>query len=919
MINPSNNLILIDGENKTFSIENIYADGYKWYRIKFRKSRNYYRYGRDSVEWLTNPVNIDVENSRIFIRGKQAFGLKAVHAFRKSGNVYWHAIYSNGYTQALAGNELNFASSCLANKTSKNVFEYLKAVAATNILGKEEENSKGILYKFYEKIDFIDNRTAIAPYLNPTKKLKQFQQSQLIFPFGSNSSQSKAVKQAFTNQISIIQGPPGTGKTQTILNIIANLILNNQTVLVVSNNNSATENVLEKLDHIGLGFIVATLGSRENKQKFIENQPKISGELPNWKQSVKAKYKLQNEVKGLFSTISHVYEMQEELAASKQILQAVELEWNHFQKELSADELTPFSVQKISSSKLLNLWLKFQIIDEQDEHMKLGWFAKLKANIQWKWIVFIAKHQYKLKLNIARENLTEIIAQLQIQYYLQKIKELETKISRLKSKLKTIHAKSISQQLTDSSMLLFKAKLADKYAHKNNQTFSSVNALQTNYKAVQEQYPVILSTTFSSRNSLAEDAQFDYLIMDEASQVSIETGALALSCAKNAVIVGDSLQLTNIVTHEEKLQLDAIAGNFNILDGYDCANKNFLQSVIEILPDAPQTLLREHYRCHPHIINFCNQKFYGGNLLIMTDGDGDANSIQAIKTPMGNHARGNYNQREIDVIKKEVLPKLSGETSIGIISPYNAQVEQLSTQLPEIESATVHKFQGREKDTIIMSVVDNQITEFSDDPNLLNVAVSRAKKQFCLVVSGNEQALKGNISDLLDYIAYNNFSITESKVHSIFDHLYSQYTQKRLELIKRLPRISTYDSENITYALLEKILKSNPEFGHLSVLSHVPLRHIIKDSSILSEADRNYALHKNTHVDFLIISKVSKKPILVIETDGYAFHHEASKQHQRDIRKNRILAIYELPLLRLSTVGSDEENKIREALKNSLL
>lgn len=49
------------------------------------------------------------------------------------------------------------------------------------------------------------------------------------------------------NQISVIQGPPGTGKTQTILNIIANILMQDKTVQIVSNNNSATENVYDKL------------------------------------------------------------------------------------------------------------------------------------------------------------------------------------------------------------------------------------------------------------------------------------------------------------------------------------------------------------------------------------------------------------------------------------------------------------------------------------------------------------------------------------------------------------------------------------------------------------------------------------------------------------------------------------------------
>jgi len=46
----------------------------------------------------------------------------------------------------------------------------------------------------------------------------------VIYPFGLNQSQKLAVERALSSKISIIQGPPGTGKTQTILNIIANVV-----------------------------------------------------------------------------------------------------------------------------------------------------------------------------------------------------------------------------------------------------------------------------------------------------------------------------------------------------------------------------------------------------------------------------------------------------------------------------------------------------------------------------------------------------------------------------------------------------------------------------------------------------------------------------------------------------------------------
>ena len=70
---------------------------------------------------------------------------------------------------------------------------------------------------------------------------------------------------------------------------------------------------------------------------------------------------------------------------------------------------------------------------------------------------------------------------------------------------------------------------------------------------------------------------------------------------------------------------------------------------------------------------------------------------------------------------------------------------------------------------IIISTVDDEISDFADDPYLINVAVSRAKKKLMLVVTGNEQSKERNITDLIDYIQYNNFEVVESKIYSIFE------------------------------------------------------------------------------------------------------------------------------------------------------
>lgn len=68
-----------------------------------------------------------------------------------------------------------------------------------------------------------------------------------------------------------------------------------------------------------------------------------------------------------------------------------------------------------------------------------------------------------------------------------------------------------------------------------------------------------------------------------------------LTCAKNAVIVGDSLQLPNVITDEDKMKLDTIFDDYIVLQGYNCAEYSFLQSVCAVIPNVEQTLLREHY------------------------------------------------------------------------------------------------------------------------------------------------------------------------------------------------------------------------------------------------------------------------------------------------------------------------------------
>ena len=905
--------IIVKGQPKALLIEKIELVERGVYAIKYKNSPNTYHYRYGDVIWLQDAIWHDHFHLKVYVGGKEQHNVSDVRSFSHGYQTHWRITYENGYVQDYLDGTIKVVKSCLEDKVAHNAFEYLKRIAQINELGKDEENG-GILPSLYQEIDFIDESLTVAPYLDAEKyKPHTMHSSTLLFPFGCNSSQAKAVKNAFEKQISVIQGPPGTGKTQTILNIIANILLRNQTVMVVSNNNSATANVLEKLQKYGIGFIVAPLGRRENKEQFIKNQPTIPQELYSWELTPTDRTKSKQEASLALSKAQNVFSLQEELAECKQEIKDVELEWEHFKSENNVREDDYIPKVGIKSKRLMRLWLEYQTLVE-DGALNL-YQNKFVRWIKLKWLNFVRKYILGIKSPITVSNLQPVITELQALYFIVRLQELSSRISEIESELQLIDADKLTEELTSLSLALLKDKLFDNYHDNQRLVLNETKDIRLHSEEFCKQYPVVLSTTFSARTAIP-DQVYDYIIMDEASQVSIETGALALTCAKNAVIVGDTMQLPNVVTEEDRIKLNGIFNEFKVAQGFNCADYSFLQSVCAIIPNVEQTLLREHYRCHPTIINYCNQRFYGGNLLIMTEDHHESNVMTAIKTVPGHHEYNHYNQREIDVVKEEILPQLENLDDVGIIAPYNNQVNHFNQQVHSIEAATIHKYQGREKDTIIMSVTDDQITDFSDDSNLINVAISRAKKRFCLVVSGNEQEHKGNISDLIDYIAYNNLTVTDSKISSIFDYLFSHYTHERMQFLAGHRKISEYDSENIMFSLIEKILSDYPELNHLGVFCHTPLRNVIRDWSLLNEQERNYISHYSTHLDFLIINHVTKKPVLAIETDGYTYHNDETEQHQRDLLKNHILEVYGLPLIRLRTNESGEKEKILSALES---
>ena len=867
--------------------------------VRFSSSPRVFNYNQARLLYLTHPESINVGEKGLYINNKHITDVTELLRFTNGRYTFYRVTYASGYYVNIEGSEVYITRTPI-DKNGGSTWDYLLKLAAETGLVTEDDES--ILSKQYELVDVKRDNVPLAQYLGDKTRLATYRLPMLVYyPFGCNASQKSAVEAALTHQVSIIQGPPGTGKTQTILNIIANLLVAGKTVLVVSNNNSAVENVAEKLDGESLGFIVAKLGSVKNKEAFIANQ----APYPDMTAWTIAEPKMVNQLaKDALENVSQGFDGQLRQAQLKAEYDAL-LKETKYNEMLEANEVGSSWLNGKPSTKLMKLFNFYQMMVEKEQKPSLWFRLKWSFVLGWKALSFL------------KSNPSVVINSIGSAYYYSRKTEIEQELQTIESQLQSIDLKQNVKDLRSSSLQILKSIIAKGYGTGERRKFT-IKDIKPRTEEFLKEYPVVLSTTYSAKSCTSKDMVFDYVIMDEASQVDIKTGALALSCATNAVIVGDDKQLPNVVSREEALAFSAIQTTYSVDDRYNAVTHSFLQSCAEVFKGAPMTLLREHYRCHPKIIEFCNQRFYDGELVAMTTDNDEENVLQVVRTAKGNHARGRFNQREIDVIKQEVMPEFANSKSVGIITPYRDQANEVNKALGQDIASTVHKYQGRECDTIIMSTVDNEPTEFSDDANLLNVAISRAKTHLCIVTNGNEMPQESNLAQLIAYMQYNNFEVNESKLHSVFDLLYKQYTAERLAYEAAHPLVSEHLSENLVYDLLIKAIE---ELGmtNTNVLCHYPLSRLIGDWNLLTDEEQSFAKSPFSHVDFLIYNSLTKQPLQTIEVDGWQFHKNSEVQQYRDTLKDQLLTKFSLCPHRISTTDTVNVETIKKIINEQYI
>ena len=912
MINPRSMAVLI--RNRTtnqFEVQKVSEIRTSGERIEilFSHSSKRYEYGRDRVRILRNPKRYVLrEGEWVEANGNIWESATEVLAFAGYGDTWSRIFYRKQAGEDYStypASQVRVITSAAENPAAAGVLRYWSAVVSR--FPRDDPLVPG-----YEKLAFVHPESALSSFLNGSPIESQAQDITPIFPFRCNLSQRAAVEKALISSVSVIEGPPGTGKTETILNLIANIIsVQHKTVGIVSFGNAAVDNVRDKLHKLGFGHVIGNLGRREKREEFFAGQAARDRQVAQLLAWVPDRPDLE-QLTDLGKRLRRLQGAERIRAERREALDAHRLELRHFEDHLHRDELpdlTGLPLLRRSANRVLDYLA--------ESEMEL-------AGIHSGPLRRIRKYFRYGSVRVLDPADTGVVLRLQLAYYHKRIAELEREIGRVDDELRRANFEQISRQHQQLSAQFLHFELASRYRESRSTRYSADSYRRgATFNEFIKDYPALLSTCHSLRASIADGYLLDYLIIDEASQVNLLLAGLAMSCARNVVVVGDQRQLPPI-------PVDAANGLTPPAPAYDC-QRNLLDSLSELYgATLPRTLLCEHYRCDPVIIGFCNKKFYGGELIPYTSSGGERPMI-VVRTVEGNHMRqyregGRSNQREVDVIVEEVIPEYCPDVArsdIGVTSPYRHQAAKAADVLDQTEADTVHKFQGRQKKVVILTTVLDETWRgrtgmpFVDDPQLINVAVSRAIQRFILVTNYDMLPTSRHIRDLVGYIRYHSpgEDVVDSTVVSVFDLLYRAYSQRLRPLATRLRKELRYPSEDIIWTVLHDII-AEQRYAHLTVGFQVLLRNLLPDLGGLTRAQLAYVQHRAS-VDFVVYNQVTNQPLLAIEVDGFAFHENNPDQQARDALKNEIMHAHQMPLLRLSTTGSREHQRIRQELDNA--
>jgi len=275
---------------------------------------------------------------------------------------------------------------------------------------------------------------------------------------------------------------------------------------------------------------------------------------------------------------------------------------------------------------------------------------------------------------------------------------------------------------SDSPELARKIKgdVADFFSDDLALKFGSVRSVK---QALQNANIVAATAHRASTLPYLRTRAFEMCIVDEAGQLTEPLTLGLILRARRFVLIGDDRQLPPVVR-----------------------TRGLAHSMFERLKRNPDvvTMLETQYRMHPEIMAVSNRLFYEVRLKAGVTAhdrmppDGP-DGMPVVFIPVESHRDARSNVEEAQVVVEIVqsmtrIQKIAPE-SIGVVSPFRAQVVLLRQMLSGsgVTVDTVERFQGGERDIMILSFVRSRGTGFVFDDRRLNVAITRARRKLVLV------------------------------------------------------------------------------------------------------------------------------------------------------------------------------------------
>jgi superfamily I DNA and/or RNA helicase len=609
-----------------------------------------------------------------------------------------------------------------------------------------------------------------------------------------NPEQEKAIENAFSNDISVITGPPGTGKSQIIASFIINASINGQSVLVASKNNKAVDVIEDRVNSLcGIPFMMRQ-GSGQYLQK-LNNYFDMLLSITASENDFDIYDELKDEYDSLSNEIHAINELINETIRLRNTVDKKEREICHLR---SKKALYDYAKSNDDSNKLIHnkesIRLLIRKIDISSSLFKKLIYFLLKKNKQKQYtelLQSIINIFHEIGISDYDENTTyspycindykhyineysqAIAACIKLQEYFSFLRKLEVSqdLLALYSKQREKHRDRIdcARRLWDKYLTVHYGNAGIKERQEMLDVKADISdAIQLDRHLIpfdkliplKDSLPCWAVTSLSAYGRIPMIPRFfDYVVIDEASQCDIASALPLLYRAKKAVIVGDPNQLRHISSIKPMIHRTLMNQHSIIHSRF-----SFLSSSLFDLASTVRKplLIRNHYRCHPDIINFSNVYFYNGKLRTATD-------ITSLKR-LENYKEGitwidvkgkteqpktgsaiNINEAENVIITLKSIISSGFTGSIGVVSPFRAQVNLLQTRIindsflndeiirNSIIIDTTHKFQGDEKDVIIFSPTISSGTPKSslyflnEQKNVFNVAITRAKANLLIV------------------------------------------------------------------------------------------------------------------------------------------------------------------------------------------